>query len=222
MADAKASRLARFGPAALAVALNLAPVAGVLVWGWSAFALIFLYWLENVVIGVRTAAGIVGAAALNRSSLAAATAVAGFFAVHYGIFCLVHGTFVVSMFGGASSGIDLPEAMALLFDRESSLVVGLFAIVVWQAVHLAMFLTSREARERPPFELMGAPYPRIVILHVTIIFGGLLLMMLNEPVAGLVLLALIKMAFDVAEALGAAPQDILRRSQSGHTPANQP
>jgi hypothetical protein len=49
---------------------------------------------------------------------------------------------------------------------------------------------------------MAAPYPRIVILHLTIIIGGFVLMLLNQPLAGLVLLALIKAAFDVAEARG--------------------
>jgi hypothetical protein len=39
--------------------------------------------------------------------------------------------------------------------------------------------------------------------------------------AGLVLLSLIKMGFDVAEALGLARPDIWRRQSSGET-ANQP
>ena len=43
-------------PVTTAIALNLIPVVGVLFWGWSAFALIFLYWLENLVVGVRTLA----------------------------------------------------------------------------------------------------------------------------------------------------------------------
>lgn len=213
---------ANAGPAALAVLLNLVPLAGVVFWGWSAFALIFLYWLENVVVGVRTAAGIVGAAALNRSGVAAAAAVAGFFCVHYGLFCFVHGVFVVSLFGGSSAAMDLPEALTALFAQQTGLMAGLAAIVIWQVVQLALFLAGREAREKKPLELMASPYPRMVILHVTIIFSGIFVLMLNEPMAGLVLLTLIKMGFDVAEALGALKLDVLRRSPSGQTPANQP
>ncbi|MES1203719.1 MAG: DUF6498-containing protein, partial [Pseudomonadota bacterium] len=35
-----------------AVLVNAIPVFGVLFGGWSAFALMLLYWLENVIIGV--------------------------------------------------------------------------------------------------------------------------------------------------------------------------
>ena len=33
---------------------NAIPVYGVWFWGWNAFALIVLYWLENVIVGVST------------------------------------------------------------------------------------------------------------------------------------------------------------------------
>ena len=50
-------------PVTTAIALNLIPVIGVLFWGWSAFALIFLYWLENLVVGVRTLLSMLATAA---------------------------------------------------------------------------------------------------------------------------------------------------------------
>jgi len=34
------------------VAANLVPLAGVLWWDWSVFALLVLFWMENVVIGL--------------------------------------------------------------------------------------------------------------------------------------------------------------------------
>jgi hypothetical protein len=34
------------------IAANLVPVAGVLFWDWSVFALLALFWMENVVVGV--------------------------------------------------------------------------------------------------------------------------------------------------------------------------
>jgi hypothetical protein len=211
----------RAAPAALAVLLNLVPIAGVVFWNWSAFALIFLYWLENVVVGLRTAAGIVGAAALNRRSVAASAGVAAFFCVHYGMFCFVHGIFVVSLFGGSSASFDLPQVVAALFSEQTGLAAGFAAIVIWQSVQLLLFLAGGDAREKTPFELMAAPYPRMVILHMTIIFSGMLVLMMNEPMAGLVLLTLIKMGFDVAEALGVARTGVWRRRSSGAR-ANQP
>lgn len=36
---------------AVLIAANLVPLAGVLVWGWSVFNVVVLYWLENVIVG---------------------------------------------------------------------------------------------------------------------------------------------------------------------------
>jgi Family of unknown function (DUF6498) len=36
------------------VAANVLPLVGVLLWGWSAFDIVALYWVENVIIGVIT------------------------------------------------------------------------------------------------------------------------------------------------------------------------
>jgi len=102
-------------PIAAAIGLNLIPIAGVVFWGWSAFALVFLYWFENVVIGVRTLGNIVANAVADGANPAGGLALGAFFSVHYGIFCPVHGVFVFAMFGGdgglkesANYGLGIP------------------------------------------------------------------------------------------------------------------
>jgi hypothetical protein len=146
---------------------------------------------------------------------------AGFFTLHYGIFCYVHGTFVVALFGAAAVGdnmLDMAGAMQGLFAQHPNLAIGLASIALWQVVVFVRFLIGGEAATANPMALMRAPYPRIIVLHVTIIFGGFLLMMLNQPVAGLVLLALIKMTFDIFEALGHVPdftKEGVRKTRSG-------
>lgn len=199
---------AKAWPVAAASALNLIPIAGVLFWGWSAFALIFLYWMENVVIGVRTLlsmliSGVVGKGGVG--GLPGALFICLFFTVHYGIFCFGHGSFVVGMFGGQDTGVgDLGVigAAASLFEQQPNLSYGLASIVIWQVLALILFVVRGEAAKTDTLSLMGAPYPRIFVLHITIIFGGVLLLALDEPLAGLVVLALVKTAFDVAEASG--------------------
>ncbi|MEJ0022031.1 MAG: DUF6498-containing protein [Alphaproteobacteria bacterium] len=90
-------RLARIAGALI---VNLIPVLGVLFGGWSAFALLLLYWLENVVIGVFNIARMIAAGvAKGPGGIAACLFVVPFFAFHYGMFCLVHGIFVWTMFG---------------------------------------------------------------------------------------------------------------------------
>jgi hypothetical protein len=195
-----------FWPAAAAVAFNLIPIAGVLLWGWSAFVLIFLYWLENVIIGGRTLASMIASGlASGGTGLAGALAIGAFFLVHYGMFCFGHGVFVVSLFGASQGAVagdaafDLPGVTATLFAAHPNLTVGFASILLWQAVLFGLFLVRGEARDATPMELMASPYPRIIVLHVAIIAGGFLLMLLNQPLAGLVMLALLKTAFDVAE-----------------------
>jgi hypothetical protein len=214
-------------PVAAAVLVNLVPIAGVAFWGWSAFALIFLYWLENLVIGARTVGAMLSTAAFGGVKAIGAMAIAGFFTIHYGMFCFVHGTFVVTLFGGEAvvgdSMFDLAGAAQMLFAREPGLYAGLAAIVLWQAVGLGLFLARGEAKQAQPLTLMASPYPRIIVLHLTLIFGGFLLMLLNQPLAGLVLLALIKTGFDAAEAMGKGFRfDLLRRVAEAPPPTNRP
>jgi len=203
-----------------AVAINLVPIAGVVFWGWSAFALIFLYWLENIVIGVRTVASMVATALLGGgTNWRTALFFAAFFTVHYGIFCFVHGSFVVLLFGNPAVGgadMELVGATRALFAQQPSLFAGLASIGLWQVIQFILFLVRGEAGRSSPAALMAAPYPRIIILHLAIIFGGFLLMLLNQPLAGLIVLALIKTAFDVAEANRQETRAALP------TPANQP
>ena len=60
-------------------------------------------------------------------------------------------------------------------------------------------LLERLEREAPPplKELMGAPYGRIMILHVTLIASGFLVQALGSPVAGALLLVGLKLAYDL-------------------------
>lgn len=193
-------------PVIAAIALNLIPLIGVAFWGWSAFALIFLYWLENVVIGVRTmlSMAICGIVAREMNPFGVLFFCA-FFTIHYGIFCYGHGSFVVGMFGAEELGgvsLSIVDASRQLFADQPGLSYGLASIVLWQIVVLILAIVRGDLAKTDPLSLMGAPYPRIIILHITIIFGGMLLLALDEPVAGLVVMALVKTAFDVAEARG--------------------
>lgn len=192
-------------PLGLVIGLNLIPVIGVLFWGWSAFALIVLYWLENLIVGVRTLASMFANAAITGgANWLGALFFGAFFTVHYGIFCFGHGIFVMALFGGSFYGdsiIDLGGAVSKLFATQSNLAIGFASIVVWQVVQFVRFIASGEVRRTNVLELMGSPYPRIIVLHVTIIFGGFLLMLLNQPVGGILVLALVKMAYDVADVL---------------------
>ncbi len=46
-------------------------------------------------------------------------------------------------------------------------------------------------------EQMAEPYQRVVIMHVTLIIGGALRLLLNAPLAALILLILLKIVVDL-------------------------
>lgn len=200
-------------PLGLAIGLNLIPVIGVLFWGWSAFALIVLYWLENLVIGARTLTSLFANAAIAGGvNWLGAIFFGGFFTLHFGLFCFGHGVFVMALFGHGFAGdsiLDLIGAVGALFATQSNLAIGFASIVAWQAVQLFRFIAGGEVGRTNLIELMGSPYPRIIVLHLTIIFGGFLLMLLNQPVGGIVVLALVKMSYDAAEVLHQPQQPAL-------------
>ncbi len=132
----------------LTLAFNAIPLAGVTFWGWSAFELIFLYWLENVVIGVRTALMMLLSARFNGPIATFATT--AFFTVHYGIFCLVHGIFVMAMFGNASGSHPFEFA-----PLGSDITIGVWAIIVWQSALLLLHVLSGDRTNA--MDMMGAP-----------------------------------------------------------------
>ena len=162
-----------------------------------------------------------------------------FFLMHYGIFWFVHGVFIFSLpmffggagaFGGFGSGAvdcvpgDLligPDGFPMPLDAASC---GGFGEIVWSNVvigaivlflsHGASFLFNYVGRgeylTKSPMSQMGAPYARVVILHLTIIFGTFVVIALGTPIGALLLLVVLKTAFDLTlhlrERNGSAPQ----------------
>lgn len=181
---------------------NIMPLAGVWLWDWQVFEIMFLYWIENLVIGALTLVMmLVVAARSGPASLAGGVFMGAFFTVHYGMFCMGHGVFVISLFYPQAS-----EAMAhggLFAPIEFLRTAELWPGFLWAVAGIMLAQAGRmlhEAgtlRERDFGKIMLSPYGRIIILHVTLIFGGMLVMALDTPVAGLVFLIVLKTAFDL-------------------------
>lgn len=181
----------------LLVALNLVPLIGVLGWGWQSFDLIFLYWMENVVIGLFAAARVVVRPYHHPLDCVFPLFLVPFFLVHYGMFCFAHGTLVVSLFGpDATDGSGLVSATLGVLESPYMLA-ALVALTMIQAADWIRDLRQRGVGADGVQDLMVKPYRRIVVLHITIIAAGLALAALDEPTAGLFILVLAKTASDV-------------------------
>jgi Family of unknown function (DUF6498) len=192
----------------LALALATAAVIawGVLVLGWSPFVVMLLFWFENIVIGVFNVGKMLATGLrLGAAGLLGGIALSAFFTVHYGIFTAVHGMFVALLFGGAEvsrGAMDggLAGPLAAMVDYLFAERDGWLAVLAIVLVHLSGFVQwLARTREAPPplKELMGAPYGRIMILHVTLIASGFLVQALKSPVAGALLLVGLKLAYDL-------------------------
>ena len=75
---------------------------------------------------------------------------------------------------------------------------ALLALFVSHGISFALnFLGRREYQHMTVQKLMAAPYGRIVMMQFTLIFGGWVVMLLNNPLPALVLLIVLKVAADL-------------------------
>lgn len=188
-------------PSVVALILaNLVPVFGVLVLGWEVFPLLFLFWSENVIVGVFNVLKMLLAAPENPLGWAAKLFMIPFFCVHYGMFTFVHGVFVVGLFGGQfRQGAHFPNGE--LFWRilqENHLGWAILGLAVSHGISFATnYLGNGEYKRASLPVLMQQPYGRIVVLHLTILGGGFLMAALHSPAAGLLLLVALKTVLDL-------------------------
>jgi hypothetical protein len=184
-------------PSALALVLaNAIPLVGVLAFHWSIFAVVLLYWCENVVVGAVNVLKILFAQPRSLGTNAVKLFLIPFFIVHYGMFTLVHGIFVLVLFGPRTNAFPSVFAFTQAI-RQSGIGLGVLAIAVSHGFSfLTNYLGSGEYRQASPQVLMGQPYARVVVLHITILAGGFATQALGAPAAALVVLVVLKTAID--------------------------
>ncbi len=188
---------------------NLAPVFGVLYLDWDVSSIIVLYWAENLVIGGFTLLKMLVA---GRAGALFPTL---FFCVHYGGFCAIHGIFVLELtrFAGdqftpaAAATWPGPFALLQMFARlvhqvlavaPEAFLWGVLALLLSHGISfLVLFIGQQEYRHTTVQQLMKAPYPRIVVMHIAVIAGGFLVVRLGSPLGLLLALVALKTGMDI-------------------------
>ena len=188
----------------LLLAANLVPLFAVLVWGWKAEALLWLYWLENLAIMAIQIVSILLAGSRAEGdagwSLPANVGFAVFFALHFGFFCFIHGQFIATVIGGDDTfGLPGPGALverATSADPRILVPLGLLAVSRLFSFYYHDLLGGRVQRSSPGEELFR-PYQRIVVMHVVVLFGAMLALWARSALPALVLLVAIKLGLDL-------------------------
>ena len=187
----------QFTPAVFTLLLmNLIPLIGVMKFGWDAGTIVFLYWLENVVIGLLNIPKILACRGDRDSRKPGKRPVflAVFFSLHYGGFCLGHYIFLRTTFP------ELPAFAEMFGALTGSLFI--WSLLGLAASHMmSMFVNfygKKEYLARTPNKQMFIPYSRIALLHIVIVFSGLLAVAVGQGLAMLILLVAIKIGFDLA------------------------
>lgn len=172
-----------------------------LVWGWDVFPLLLLFWMENVVIGVLNALKILLADPGDARLWAGKAFTLPFFCFHYGLFTLLHGVFVLMVFGGKRYAVQDPLGVPEAALRAGSDHGVWLAAAVLAASHAFSFawnyLHRGEFRRATLNALMAKPYGRVMVLHLVIIGGSFGALALGSPLWALLLLVFLKTALDL-------------------------
>ncbi len=183
------------------IAANLVPVAGVLFFGWEVFPLMFLFWSENVIVGVFYVFKMIFAGGGGAAGQASKFFLIPFFCIHYGMFTFVHGIFIVMMFGGGMQndrGFPGVEKFWRVL-QENHLGWAVLGLVISRGISFGTnYIGNGEYKNVLAPMLMAQPYGRIIVLHIAIIGGGFLVMALHSPLLGLLLLVVLKTLLDLA------------------------
>ncbi len=173
------------------VAANLVPVVGVLLFGWDLGDIMLLYWVESGVIAFYTAIkiAIVG-------KVGAVVAVP-FFVGHFGGFMAGHFLLIYAFFL-RTTGWPVTGAAEGLRAIFVPIWGSIAALVISHGISLyTNFLGEREYQDAKVGDLMTAPYHRVMIMHLTLIFGGWIILLFGMPAGALVVLVVLKTLVDL-------------------------
>lgn len=204
--------------ALILLAVNLVPLIGVTAWGWDAFVLLMLYWLETAVIAFWTIVriGLMTPETLGDMKLggkegtSSPVGMAVFFTFHAGIFMGVHMLFLWSLFAGSWAnrihsvdgfiaqmviGTGLWMPLAVLFAGRGA-VTGFDLLQPVLRRRFGLREAKPSASPGPGERLVFDLYLRITIMQVTIILGAWFALAAGTAGA-LAFLILVKTAVDL-------------------------
>ena len=201
-------------PVLALLAANVIPLVGVLFLKWSAFYIVLLYWAENLAVGFYNVLKMAFVKVKHPAEHLGKLFMIPFFIIHYGGFTAIHGFFVLAIFKQVDSEPINPQhawPCVFIFVQLLYNVVKHIMLIIPPAVRLGVlslfashgvsfvynYILKGEYTRTNVRNLMGQPYSRVIVMHITILGGGFLSMALGSPEALLLILVLLKTAIDV-------------------------
>lgn len=170
---------------------NLIPLLGVLIAGWDIGQIMLLFWAESAIVGYYNLCKMWK---IGRWSL---LFYGPFFVGHYGAFMAVHLLFIYALFIGDIEG-DVDVSRNQVFNDMQVLWPALLGLLISHGIsYYVNFVKTNKGQGRTMALQMQEPYRRVMIMHVTLIFGGFLTLSLGSNVGALMLLLLLKIAADL-------------------------
>ena len=163
----------------LLVAVNLGPLAAVFSMGWKTFDVVFVYWLESLVIGIFSVLKLIKIGQSGQTPAMPAL----FFLVHYGMFTLGMFIAIVGCFGPAGftqgiGGEPLQRATDYIFhERFFDFMMAATSFALSHGFSYRQnFIGKKEYLiKRYINEAVATPYLRLGLTIVVVFFAVVLL-----------------------------------------------
>jgi len=157
------------------VAYLLVLIVGLTFFGWRWQEILLLYWLENISVGAVNVVRMIRAPKDDQIKLWLKIPIIIFFIIHYGLFTLVHGGFVMVMIliSFAWSQANFNTASFARSQLDSNLV---FILLTWAVMLITQVIVSifDKAPNATLVQLFHEPYKRVMLLHFTILLGTII------------------------------------------------
>ncbi len=180
------------------VAGNLLPLLGVMFFDWSVMEILWIYWAESAIIGVLNLIAMALAISHSKSgvfqplALFAMIPLGAFFCAHFGGFMAGHAVFlsfmpaIAASVSGDAAGLIGAESVTTLLGCGpdaavcgasqiigSPIAIGVAGLIGSHGVSFFVhFIRGREFYTTGAMDLFAKPYGRIIVMHLTIIFGA--------------------------------------------------
>lgn len=193
---------------------NFVPILMAIVFRWDVAGVVMFYWFENLIVGFYAILRMAfakgdGLGEIEMKGVGTTKFfLIPFFTAHYGIFCLVHGSFIFmfaglsrsgGFFGSSSIESDFNPFSAALESLDIGVVISLLFLLASHGISFKRnYIDRGEYKQAHPILEMFRPYKRIVLLHVCIIFGGILTFLLGSFMPLVILLMVGKTLLDLA------------------------